>query len=90
MRLVFHANVIGEFGRGRVAAIHLRGDAMHLVVVKRQVQHRGDRFGYEPLSAMAWIEDPSDLTDAAFLVGEPQLGSNQGNPWWKSIRGKED
>ena len=58
--------------RGAVSGIHLRGDAVELVVVKPEGEYCSDGFAGETLSTVRRVENPPDLALTVLVIGEPQ------------------
>ena len=61
-----------ERGRGTVAAIYLRGDAVEPVVVKPEGECCSDGFAGETVPTVCWVENPPDLALTVLVIGEPK------------------
>lgn len=66
------SNALSERRGATVTGIHLRGDAVEMVVIKPEGKYRADGFAGKALSTVRGVEHPPNLRLAVFLICEPQ------------------
>ena len=71
MRFEPEPNAVSKCRGGAVASIHLRGDAVEMVVIKPEGKYRANGFTGEALSTVRWVQHPPDLALSVHLICEP-------------------
>ena len=80
MRFEPESNMVSKCHGGAVAGIHLRGDAVEMVMVKPESKYRANSFACESLPTVCRVQNPPDLALTVLLICKPQCDVSYGVP----------
>ena len=78
MRFEPESNATSECSRSTIAGIHLRGDAVEMVMVKTEGKYRANGFTSESLPTVCRVQNPPNLALAVLPICEPQCDVSNG------------